>query len=577
MASKNPAVTIENLTFAYGQEKEPALKNLQAKIEEGSFVCILGHGGAGKSSLCYSFNGLIPHFFKGSYQGRVQVKNLEVGANKVARLSTRVGLVLQDFEAQLFSTNVELEMAFGPENHGLPIPEITRRINYYLKIIGLESCRQRQPATLSGGQKQRLAIGSVLALEADVLVMDEPTTDLDPRGAGEVLSLARDLRRQGRTLVMVVPEPEMALEADQVWLMHGGELVGQGSPTEMLTDLAGLQACGIKPPCFVELFRALDWPGQPLTLNQALTLIDAQWLIKKRQTRSMPEPDLSSAGPGLIQAENLSFHYPLTEEKALAGVNLTIQEGEFLALLGQNGSGKTTLAKHFNGLFKSSDGSVLVKGKPAGSYGHRDLAGLVGYVFQNPDHQIFARTVEEEVGFGLKIMGMEPKAVKKRIQEVLSVVGLEGCEKKVPFTLTKGERQRVAVASVLISQPRMIVLDEPTTGLDYAHQRNIMELLKTLNQRGHTIVIITHSMWVAAEYARRTVVMKKGVILMDGPTRQVFAQEDKLAEASLSPPPLVQLSNCLGLQALTLEETVKELTVLAPNAERRTPNAFIDK
>jgi energy-coupling factor transport system ATP-binding protein len=553
------AVSIEDLTFTYADTKDPALKRLRAQIEDGSFVCILGHGGAGKSSLCYSLNGLIPQFFKGPYQGRVMVKGLEVGLNKVARLSNTVGLVLQDFEAQLFSTNVELEMAFGPENHGLPVPEIGRRIDHYLSLIGLKSFRQRQPATLSGGQKQRLAIGSVLAMEPDILVMDEPTTDLDPRGAQEVLALAQSLRQEGRTLLMVVPEPEMALEADQVWLMKAGEIVAQGSPEKILSDLSGLQRCGVKLPSFMELFRALGWPGRPLTLEEAITLINEHQLIKNQNPVLLTEKSSQAQRSNIIEVEGLGYRYPLAEDKALQGIDLTIQEGEFIALLGQNGSGKTTLAKHFNGLLKSSAGRIWVAGQPISAYSHKALAQKVGYVFQNPDHQIFARTVEEEVGFSLKVLRMDSKTIGKRLKEVLEVVGLEGYEKKVPFTLTKGERQRVAVASVLAAQPQMIILDEPTTGLDYAHQFSIMELLKALNRKGHTIVVITHSMWVAAEYARRTVVLKNGTVLLDGSTRSVFSNPTKLAEASLTPPPLVQLSNWLGTRAMTLKEMVLEL------------------
>jgi energy-coupling factor transport system ATP-binding protein len=396
-------------------------------------------------------------------------------------------------------------------------------------------------------------------MEPDILVMDEPTTDLDPKGADEVLVLAQGLRRAGRTLLMVVPEPEMAVDADQVWLMREGDLVAQGSPLEMFNDLARLKSCGIKPPCFPELFQALNWSGLPLTLEEAVSLIRRDHPLIQKSQALRPDPATPSTSCPMLEGEGLAFSYPLSDKKALRGINLTVGEGEFVALLGQNGSGKTTLAKHFNGLLKPEAGQLLVKGKPTSAYSHQALAQTVGYVFQNPDHQIFARTVEEEVGFGLKVLGLDPRTIKKRVNEVLEVVGLEGYEKKLPFTLTKGERQRVAVASVLAAQPQVLILDEPTTGLDYEHQKSIMELLKTLNQKGHTILIITHSMWVAAEYARRTVLMKDGAILLDGPTRRVFAQEAKLSEAALTPPPLVSLSNALGLEALTLEQMVTEL------------------
>lgn len=553
------SVSIEDLTFTYADQEKPALKLLRARMDKGSLVAILGHGGAGKSSLCYSLNALIPRFFRGSYQGRILVDGKEVAHQTVAQMSNRVGLVLQDFEAQLFSTNVELEMAFGPENHRLPRLEIEKRIHYYLGVIGLESFRQRQPATLSGGQKQRLAIGSILTMEPEMLVLDEPTTDLDPKGAAEVLALTQDLRRAGRTLLMVAPEPEIALEADQVWLMKEGEIIAQGPPLEILTDLKALASCGVKLPSFIELFKALDWPGLPLTLNQTLTLIEDHPLIKKKTPVYPPGALAQTLGPVILQAEDLIYTYPLGEEKALKRINLTIHDGEFIALLGQNGSGKTTLAKHFNGLLKPTSGRMLVKGKPTVDYSHKELSRRVGYVFQNPDHQIFARTVEEEIGFGLKMLDTESIIIRQKVTEALAVVELQGYEKKMPFTLTKGERQRVAVASVLAVQPQVIILDEPTTGLDYVHQRRMMLLLKQLNQKGHTIVIITHSMWVAAEYACRTIVLKEGAIILDGPTRNIFAQESKLAEASLAPPPLVQLSNRFGFQALTLEQMIAEL------------------
>ncbi len=374
-----------------------------------------------------------------------------------------------------------------------------------------------------------------------------------------MLAIARNLRQEGRTLVMVAPEPEMAVDADQIWLMREGELIAQGPPKEILTDLPRLSHCGIKPPALMELFQTMDWPGRPLTVTEAMALIDQYRLVPKREYQLPPMVSAQTQGPFILQAEGLEYIYSLHGVKALKGIDWNVAEGEFIALLGQNGSGKTTLAKHCNGLLKPTAGRMLVRGKPTQTFKHKDLAQEVGYIFQNPDHQIFARTVEEEVGFGLKVLGMDSKIIQRRMAEALEVVELQGYEKQLPFTLTKGERQRVAVASVLAVQPQVIILDEPTTGLDYSHQRRMMDLLKRLNQKGHTIIIITHSMWVAAEYAHRTVVLKEGAILLDGPTRHVFAQESKLAEASLSPPPLVQISNRLGLQALTLEQMVQEL------------------
>ena len=561
------AISIEDLSFTYRESERPALKNIQGQIEEGNFVAMMGHGGAGKSTLCCALNGLIPNFFRGAYQGRVVVKGAEVAQQKVADMSRIVGLVLQDFEAQLFSTNVELEMAFGPENHCLPRQEIEHRIERYLSFVGLEKLRQREPATLSGGQKQRLAIGSVLALEPKILVMDEPTTDLDPQGREEVLSVAKNIREEGRILLIVDHEPETATAADQVWLMRDGQLIVKGPPSEILLEVPMLESCGIRPLPMVELFKAMAWPGNPLTVEEATAFIEKHNLTPRRTLDLNFIPSGRVTGSPILKAEGLRYTYPNCRADALRGIDLSIREGEFIAILGQNGSGKTTLAKHFNGLLKPTTGRMLVRGKPTAEYRHHELARLVGYVFQNPDHQIFARTVLEEVGFGLKVLGENPRTIEKRVAEALKVVELQGYELKVPFALTKGERQRVAVASVLAAQPQVVILDEPTTGLDYAQQRNMMEMLKRLNRQGHTVIIITHSMWVAAEYAERTVVLKDGVTLLDGPTRAVFADEKRMTSASLSPPSLVRLSNWLGTKALTVEDMVKEIQ--SPNSKHQ--------
>jgi cobalt transport protein ATP-binding subunit len=303
----------------------------------------------------------------------------------------------------------------------------------------------------------------------------------------------------------------------------------------------------------------MGWPGKPLQVEEATVLIQEHGLARQKETEPPKTFAPFAGGPFILQMEDLVYRYPSHQIEALRGINLGIREGEFVALIGQNGSGKTTLAKHFNGLLKSSSGRVLLRGKATTDYRQQEISRLVGYVFQNPDHQIFCNTVYDEVAFGLKTLGEPPDSIEKRVAEALATVGLTGTEKKTPFALSKGERQRVAVASVLAVRPEVLVLDEPTTGLDEERQRSLMEMLKILHGRGHTVIIITHSMEVAAEYATRAIVMKDGAILLDGPTREVFAREERLQEASLRPSSLVRLSNWLGTRALTVNQMVKEL------------------
>ncbi len=553
----SPLIEIEDLQFTYRGQETPALRGILAGIDRASTVAVLGHGGAGKSTLCTALNGIVPHFLRGEYRGRVSVKGMEVARHKVAELSRVVGLVLQDFEPQLFSTNVELEMAFGPENLCLDRRQIGSRIERYLPFLGLETLRHREPASLSGGQKQRLAISSVLTLEPEVLVLDEPTTDLDPQGKEEVQSIARRLRAEGRTLLIADCDPEGAAGADEVWLMGDGRITAQGPPREILSQPAALKACGIRVPAALELFIKMGWAGTPLTPEEGIRMISENNLAPHRKFKR----DVSSIhGPAnILRVEDLCYTYPSHGVEALRRINLGIGEGEFVALVGQNGSGKTTLAKHFNALLKPISGKVFLKGKPLAEYSPKEISRSVGYVFQNPDHQIFCNSVYEELAFGLRLLGESPQSIDKRVLQALDTVGLEGYERKIPFALNKGERQRVAVASVLAIQPEIVILDEPTTGLDDGQQRSLMGMLQDLNGKGHTVVMITHSMDIAAEYAQRMIVMREGSVLLDGPTRDVFALESKLEEASLRPSAAVKLSNWLGTRAVTVGQLVEEL------------------
>ncbi|MCX8110926.1 MAG: energy-coupling factor transporter ATPase [Syntrophorhabdaceae bacterium] len=551
-------ISIKSLSFSYGNSKEPAIKDINGEISEGELVVIMGHGGAGKSTLCYAMNGIVPRFYKGNYKGNISIGGKNATGFSIKEMAGAVGLVFQDFEAQLFSTNVELEMAFGLENLCLPRDEISGRIDKYIDFLGLGGKRLSDTSTLSGGQKQRLAIGSVIAMEPSVVVMDEPTSDLDPLGRVDILSLAGLLRDRKRTIIMVDYDPDTAIGADQLWLMKDSEIIGQGRPEKYLSDEKLLLSCGVMPPQTLSLFNRMGWEGKPLTVEAAIDLIEKNNLVK-RHSLMRDAKNHTGNNNFFIKVRGVCFRYPGVDSDVLKDINFGVKRGEFIAILGQNGSGKTTIAKHLNRLLRPTSGEVIIDGKPTTRYKHNELARLVGYVFQNPDHQIFASTVQEEVGFGLKILGEDPKTIKRNVEEALAVTGLEGYEHRSPFVLTKGERQRVAVASVLAVRPEVIILDEPTTGLDYQHQKESLEMLKDLNKKGHTIIIITHSMWIAERYAHRCIVMKDGKILDDGVTRQVFADENRLSEASLVPSPIVRLSNWLGTDAMTVEDLAEEL------------------
>lgn len=546
---QTPAIRIRDLSFTYQNGSRPALDSIDLEVRPGEVLVILGPSGAGKSTLCYCLNGLIPHFLHGDLTGEVLVDGRNTEASKVSDLAQDVGLVFQDFESQLFSTNVELEVAFGPENFGVSRDEIARRIVETLRTVNLTGLEGREPATLSGGQKQRLAIASVLSIEPKILCLDEPTTDLDPLGKEGVFEVARRLRdRRSMTLVIVEHETEEALSADRVALMEQGRITGLGPAAEVLAEVDRLERAGVQPLGVAQLCRELGEDVPALTVQDGEALLNRRgWRLDPAAVEAVFEEDRRRAanyGETVISARNLTHDYP-NGVKALAGANLDIRRGEFVAVVGQNGSGKTTLVKHFNGLLRPTGGTLLVDGRDVSALSVFDLSRTVGYVFQNPDHQIFAETVKDEVSFGPRNFGLPPAEVEGRVAEALKAVGLEGMENEDPFSLTKGQRQRVAVASVLAAKPQVIILDEPTTGLDYREQRSMMELVRRLNEAGHTIIAVTHTMWVVAAYAHRMVVVRGGRIVMDGPTRQVMRREDELIEASLKPPQVVRLANRL--------------------------------
>jgi energy-coupling factor transport system ATP-binding protein len=562
-------IRLEQVSFRYraaGATAEPALQDLSCRIRPGEKVGLLGRSGAGRSTLAATLNGTIPHLVRGDLTGRIALAGEEIGGRRPRDLAGRIGFVFQDFEAQLFSTTARLEVAFGPENLGVPPAEMARRVAHCLDTVRLAHLGHKAPSALSGGQKQRLALASVLAMEPSILVLDEPTSDLDPAGRHELSAAIRAIG-QGRelTLLRIDPDTDEMGWADRLIVLEKGRIVLDGPPAALWGRGDELEALGVKGFSLAALGRRLDLDGVwPDADEAARAISQAGWRVAPGAAERLHATDRAQApGEPLLEADGLTHRYPDGTE-ALAGVRCAIRRGEFVAILGQNGSGKTTLVKHLNGILRPTAGEIRLLGqrladKPASALGRR-----VGLVFQNPDHQIFHERVWDEVAFGPRLQGLGEAEVRTRVEEALEAVGLAGMGDTDPFVLTKGSRQQVAVAGTLATKPEVIILDEPTTGLDHAELRGMMALIRRLNEAGHTIVIITHAMDIAAAHARRTILMQGGRVLRDGPTRQVFADEATIAETGLTPPPVVKVANRLGVPALTLDELVSSLLPPGP-------------
>ena len=555
----------DRVSYAY-RGGDTIVRDVSLALEEGKVVLVTGPSGAGKTTICRAANGLIPHEFKGRLEGSVTIAGRYDSRDMgVSSLSKVVGVLSQDPETQLFNPTVEDEIVFGACNYGLPVDTIRDRTERLLGLTRLGPHRRKNPHNLSGGQQQACALASILAFEPLVLVLDEPTSNIDPIGSQQVLDLVAQLaREENRTTLLVEHKiEELADLVDEMIVIDKGEILHRGTVREVLEHVEYIDSVGLSVPQVTLLsarLRTAGWSIEelPIGVEEAAGVLSP--LIDRETLNRAPEPPPRRAQHEseevVVSIAGLSHVYQ-DGTRALRDVDLEISRGEFVGILGQNGSGKTTLVKHFNGLLKPTEGSVRVGGEETVEQGIRRLGQWVGYVFQNPDHQIFSDTVFDEVAFGPRIREMEEDEVEERVLEALAAVGMEGRGYEDPFGLAKGERQRVAVASVLAVRPEVMILDEPTTGLDYAEQRSMMDLVQRLNEANSTIIVVTHTMWVVAEYAHRAMVVRDGKVSLSGTVREVFAQEEELRDAFLRPPHIVSLGNSLGFPILSVEEMLR--------------------
>jgi energy-coupling factor transport system ATP-binding protein len=561
-------IKVQDLSYTYPKGEAEVLSGVSLEVKEGEFTVIMGHTGAGKTTLLMCLNGIIPQLLEGEEKGRIEIGGLDVGKYRVQTLSRHVGLVMQDSETQVFGRSVEEDVAFGPRNYLVPREEIFVRVDQALARVRLAGYNKRSTHELSGGEKQRLAIAGVLAMKPEILILDEPTSELDPLGRDEIYATIADLRREKKLTIVAVEHSSQEIHerADNIIVLSGGKIVWSGQPSLFFRDVDLVNKTGIKPiPVSVMGHRLLEKglikrEEIPLNLDDAYALIER--LLGGRRLRA-PSParaasreQQSDKRRPLISIRNLVHEYG-NGKRAIDGLSLEIYEGDFVALIGQNGAGKTTLAKHFNSILKPSSGSVEVCGVDAAKSEPEDLSRHIGYVFQNPDHQIFCQSVYKELEYGLKNLELGEDEIKRRIDSVLELTGLSRQRDEHPFSLGKGERQMIAVASILVLEPEILVVDEPTTGLDWAGVKRMMDLINKLHDKGTTIVMITHDMDILSHNASRAVVMRHGKIVMDGAPAEVFGAEEELKEAYVTPPEIARLSvrlSRMGLDRIVTDE-----------------------
>ena len=574
-----------------------ALDGVDLNIEDGEFFCILGGNGSGKSTFAKHLNALLQ-----PDAGTVRINGMDASDPElVYDIRSTAGMVFQNPDDQLVATLVEDDVAFGPENLGVPSAQIAQRVREALKGVGLVGFERHETHALSGGQKQRVALAGVLAMEPHVLILDEASSMLDPRGRKGLIKACHALHDRGMTIVMITHFMEEAAEADRVAVFQAGRVAMLGTPEEILTRADELARLNLDMPASCCLGRALRAKGVPICtrVREADMVAEIAQAYAERSGAdiagqssvsqleiadgTVPVDNEDNASEPVIELARVSYSYSLSPRErrrwhkrsatagksnkqalwgndpsspwALHDVSLTVRRGEFLGLAGHTGSGKSTLVQHLNGLIRPQEGSVCALGLDLSN--KKDVAAVkakVGVVFQYPERQLFAETVAQDVAFGPRNLGLPQDEVARRVASSLTRVGLDlaAIGDKSPFELSGGQQRRVAFAGVLAMEPEVLVLDEPMAGLDPAARRDFLELIDRLHLDGLTVVMVSHSMDDLANCCDRIVVMNEGAVFAEGTPAQVFAHADELKSIGLGVPAAQRMALALAKAGVPL-------------------------
>ncbi len=576
-------IEIQELTFKYSGAEKNALDKISLEIEKGGFVGIIGESGAGKTTLCNCINGLIPHHYNGDFYGSVKVDGTDTFDIDAGKLALKVGSVFQDIESQITGYLVEDEILFGLENFGIPAEQIEDRIASSLDTLGISELRHKEISSLSGGQKQKVVIAAILALEPDILVLDEPTGELDPASSVQIFSLLKKLNEE-KGITIIVAEQKIMLLCEfvkKLIVLEHGACVHYGEIRSTLTHQKEMEEAGINCP------RVLTLTGKmvaekltPKTMKSeqriCLNAEEAADFIRKVTRKKLVADDKISekkdaasnknrgeenADDVVLEFAGVGFSY--NETANVHDLNVRVHKGDFISIIGSNGAGKSTFSKLTNGLLKPSTGDVFVLGQNTKNQKVSALAKHIGFLFQNPDRQICCSTVREEIAFSLRNNGISEDEIKSRVEKTLTEFGFNGDTE--PFNMSRGQRQRLCLACLIALNPEILILDEPTTGLDYRECMEVMSRIRELNKNGTTVIMVCHDMEVVLDFAKTIIVMNRGEILGQGKTRDILSDKALLDKARLLPPQIAQVAMLLGKKfegVFTIEDMIKKIKEL---------------
>ena len=548
---KEAMIELKDFSFQYKAQSEPTLKNLNLTIYKGEKVLIVGPSGSGKSTIGQCLNGIIPNIYKGTSSGQFLIQGKEAFDLSIYEKSHLVSTVLQDTDGQFIGLSVAEDLAFALENDMVELGTMKERVQSWAERLDLMNLLDHRPQDLSGGQKQRVSLAGVLIDESPILLFDEPLANLDPKSGQDIIDLIDQIHEeQGTTTIIIEHRLEDVLyrPVDRVILINQGQVLFNGRPDELLRTTL-LAENGIREPLYLTTLRQL---GQDINQLEHLDRLDDIQLDDVNCV--IPEATFTKTGEAeeLLKLEQISFAYQ-ENHPILKNISLTIPKGQRLAIVGKNGAGKSTLAKAICG-FITTEGQYTSRGEDIKQESVKERAERVGYVLQNPNQMISTNMIFDEVALGLRLRGVAEEDIKERVYQALKTCGLYEFRKWPISALSYGQKKRVTIASILVLGPEILVLDEPTAGQDQRNYTDIMEFLDSLQEKGHTIVMITHDMQLMLDYSDRALVVSDGQILADLSPAELFTHPDILQEANLKETSIFALANRLGMDPLALTQ-----------------------
>ena len=548
---KEAMIELKDFSFQYKAQSEPTLKNLNLTIYKGEKVLIVGPSGSGKSTIGQCLNGIIPNIYKGTSSGQFLIQGKEAFDLSIYEKSHLVSTVLQDTDGQFIGLSVAEDLAFALENDMVDLGTMKERVQSWAERLDLMKLLDHRPQDLSGGQKQRVSLAGVLIDESPILLFDEPLANLDPKSGQDIIDLIDQIHEeQGTTTIIIEHRLEDVLyrPVDRVILINQGQVLYNGQPDELLRTTL-LAENGIREPLYLTTLRQL---GQDIDQLEHLDRLEDIELTGVN--RSIPEATFTKTGETeeLLKLEQISFAYQ-ENHPILKNISLSIPKGQRLAIVGKNGAGKSTLAKAICG-FITTEGQYTSRGEDIKQESVKERAERVGYVLQNPNQMISTNMIFDEVALGLRLRGVAEEDIKERVYQALKTCGLYEFRKWPISALSYGQKKRVTIASILVLGPEILVLDEPTAGQDQRNYTEIMEFLDSLQEKGHTIVMITHDMQLMLDYSDRALVVSDGQILADLSPAELFTHPDILQEANLKETSIFALANRLGMDPLALTQ-----------------------